>query len=197
MRQITLKNLYRASIIIWTLSKNYLISFLSWSVLLTSRLMVTWPLWKLVSPYLIWSTSSILKKPANAKRKIRTFLSSSKLSKIEMSLKLSDHVGWGRPLFVSHSCSNYPLGSSANSMDNRTVGRRRNNSQIVSPLNSVDRRMHRRMRLGRIQDMLKVQGHMLRLSRESLDFIRGSSKKPSYTHQWSLWLWTPWPWTPI
>ena len=150
-----------------------------------------------MSPYLIWSTSSILKKPANAKGKIHTVLSSSKLSKIEMSLKLSDHVGRGRLLFVSHSCSNYRLGSSANSMDNRTVGRRRNNSQIVSPLNSVDRRIHRRMGLGRIQDMLKVQGHMLRLSRESLDFIRGSSKKPSYTHQWSLWFWTRWPWTPI
>ena len=95
---------------------------------------------------------------------------------MEMSLKLSDHVGRARLLFVSHSCSNYPLGSFANSMDNRTVGRRRYTSQIVSPLNFVDRRIHRRMRLGRIQDMLKVQGHMLRLSRESLDFIRGNGK---------------------
>ena len=96
-----------------------------------------------------------------------------------MSLKLSDHVERARLLFVSHSYSNYPLGSLANSMDNRTVGRRRNTSQIVSPLNFLDRRIHRRMRLGRIQDMLKLQSHMLWLSRESLDFIQGSSKMSS------------------
>jgi len=107
--------------------------------------------------------------------------------------KLSDHIGGNRLLFVSHSCPNYPLGSSANIMDNGTVGRRRNISQIVSPLNTVNCKIHRRMRLGRIQDMLKVQGHMLRLSRESLDFIRRSSKtSPSQKSisLWSLWLWT-------
>ena len=33
------------------------------------------------------------------------------------------------------------------------------------------------MRLGRSQDMLKVQHHMLQLSRERLDFIGGGSKR--------------------
>lgn len=49
-------------------------------------------------------------------------------------------------------------------MNDGTCSRRRNASQIVCPLNSVNGRTHRGIGLRRVQHMLEVQGHVLSLS---------------------------------
>ena len=67
--------------------------------------------------------------------------------------------------------SNKPLSCSTNIMNNRIVSRGRYPRRIVSPLDSILSRMYRRMRMGRIQKMLKVQGQMFCPGRKNLNFV--------------------------